>query len=117
MNEGIFAVEICVIPEVLMNRFLLTFAGIFRIPAFGMASVEIASGDKRYNCRYSGPPNPLPHNGYDLVQVSEQSWEHETLIRDPLQLHCKYSPGGGGRSGMSRPLSQILTCSTEKITY
>uniref|UniRef100_A0A8D0Q6J2 SSD domain-containing protein n=1 Tax=Sus scrofa TaxID=9823 RepID=A0A8D0Q6J2_PIG len=28
----------------------------------------IASGDKRYNCRYSGPPKPLPEDGYDLVQ-------------------------------------------------
>ncbi|VTJ90604.1 Hypothetical predicted protein, partial [Marmota monax] len=28
----------------------------------------IASGDKRYNCRYSGPPKPLPKDGYDLVQ-------------------------------------------------
>ena len=26
-----FAVEICVIPEALMNRFLLTFAGIFTV--------------------------------------------------------------------------------------
>ncbi|XP_042636184.1 NPC intracellular cholesterol transporter 1 [Orycteropus afer afer] len=28
----------------------------------------IAFGDKRYNCRYSGPPKPLPKDGYDLVQ-------------------------------------------------
>ncbi|XP_003474080.3 NPC intracellular cholesterol transporter 1 isoform X4 [Cavia porcellus] len=28
----------------------------------------IASGDKRYNCKYSGPPKPLPKDGYDLVQ-------------------------------------------------
>ncbi|XP_019509402.1 PREDICTED: Niemann-Pick C1 protein [Hipposideros armiger] len=28
----------------------------------------IASGDKRYNCKYSGSPKPLPKNGYDLVQ-------------------------------------------------
>ncbi|KAM6149068.1 NPC intracellular cholesterol transporter 1 [Erethizon dorsatum] len=28
----------------------------------------IASGDKRYNCKYSGPPKPLPKEGYDLVQ-------------------------------------------------
>ncbi|XP_055993909.1 NPC intracellular cholesterol transporter 1 isoform X2 [Sorex fumeus] len=28
----------------------------------------IASGDKRYNCEYSGPPKPLPKDGYDLVQ-------------------------------------------------
>ncbi|XP_012371151.1 Niemann-Pick C1 protein [Octodon degus] len=28
----------------------------------------IASGDKRYNCKYSGPPKPLPKDGYNLVQ-------------------------------------------------
>ncbi|KAI5940186.1 NPC intracellular cholesterol transporter 1 [Manis javanica] len=28
----------------------------------------IASGDKRYNCKYSGPPKPLPEDGYYLVQ-------------------------------------------------
>uniref|UniRef100_A0A452R521 NPC intracellular cholesterol transporter 1 n=1 Tax=Ursus americanus TaxID=9643 RepID=A0A452R521_URSAM len=28
----------------------------------------IASGDKRYNCQYSGPPKPLPKDGYDLMQ-------------------------------------------------
>ncbi|XP_054439425.1 NPC intracellular cholesterol transporter 1 [Pteronotus mesoamericanus] len=28
----------------------------------------IASGDKRYNCEYSGPPKALPQDGYDLVQ-------------------------------------------------
>ncbi|KAL0613575.1 NPC intracellular cholesterol transporter 1 [Plecturocebus cupreus] len=28
----------------------------------------MAYGDKRYNCEYSGPPKPLPKNGYDLVQ-------------------------------------------------
>ncbi|XP_074843385.1 NPC intracellular cholesterol transporter 1 isoform X2 [Carettochelys insculpta] len=28
----------------------------------------IASGDKRYNCKYTGPPIPLPKNGYDLMQ-------------------------------------------------
>ncbi|KAG8516795.1 NPC intracellular cholesterol transporter 1, partial [Galemys pyrenaicus] len=28
----------------------------------------IASGDKRFNCKYSGPPKPLPKDGYDLVQ-------------------------------------------------
>lgn len=29
----------------------------------------MAFGDKRYNCKYSGPPKPLPKDGYDLVQV------------------------------------------------
>uniref|UniRef100_A0A8C8SLW0 NPC intracellular cholesterol transporter 1 n=1 Tax=Pelusios castaneus TaxID=367368 RepID=A0A8C8SLW0_9SAUR len=28
----------------------------------------IASGDKRYNCEYLGPPIPLPKDGYDLMQ-------------------------------------------------
>ncbi|XP_072460487.1 NPC intracellular cholesterol transporter 1 isoform X1 [Notamacropus eugenii] len=29
---------------------------------------DIASEGKRYNCEYSGPPKPLPKDGYDLVQ-------------------------------------------------
>ncbi|XP_065608663.1 NPC intracellular cholesterol transporter 1 [Cyrtonyx montezumae] len=28
----------------------------------------IASGDKRYNCAYDGPPIALPEDGYDLMQ-------------------------------------------------
>uniref|UniRef100_A0A8D0H7N3 NPC intracellular cholesterol transporter 1 n=1 Tax=Sphenodon punctatus TaxID=8508 RepID=A0A8D0H7N3_SPHPU len=28
----------------------------------------IASGDKRYNCEYNGPPVSLPKQGYDIVQ-------------------------------------------------
>ncbi|OXB81667.1 UNVERIFIED_CONTAM: hypothetical protein H355_008916 [Colinus virginianus] len=28
----------------------------------------IASGDKRYNCAYDGPPIALPEDGYDLIQ-------------------------------------------------
>lgn len=30
----------------------------------------VASGDKRYNCAYDGPPIALPEDGYDLMQVS-----------------------------------------------
>ncbi|XP_008591737.1 PREDICTED: Niemann-Pick C1 protein, partial [Galeopterus variegatus] len=34
----------------------------------------IAFGVKRYNCEYSGPPKPLPKDGYDLVQISGLEW-------------------------------------------
>ncbi|XP_065788526.1 NPC intracellular cholesterol transporter 1 [Muntiacus reevesi] len=49
----------------------------------------IASGDKRYNCRYSGPPKPLPEDGYDLVQELCPGFffGNVSLCCDVQQLH------------------------------
>uniref|UniRef100_A0A8C3YDN5 NPC intracellular cholesterol transporter 1 n=1 Tax=Catagonus wagneri TaxID=51154 RepID=A0A8C3YDN5_9CETA len=47
---------------------LLSLAQVFSQSCVWYGECGIASGDKRYNCRYSGPPKPLPEDGYDLVQ-------------------------------------------------
>ncbi|KAM4841405.1 NPC intracellular cholesterol transporter 1 [Thomomys bottae] len=47
---------------------LLCPAQVFSQSCVWYGECGIASGDKRYNCRYSGPPKPLPKDGYDLVQ-------------------------------------------------
>ncbi|KAM7125801.1 NPC intracellular cholesterol transporter 1 isoform 2-T2 [Molossus nigricans] len=46
----------------------LCWAQVFSQSCVWYGECGIASGDKRYNCRYSGPPKPLPKDGYDLVQ-------------------------------------------------
>lgn len=52
-----------------MNRFVWPLQ-VFLQSCVWYGECGIASGDKRYNCEYSGPPKPLPKDGYDLVQVS-----------------------------------------------
>ncbi|XP_059977805.1 NPC intracellular cholesterol transporter 1 [Lagenorhynchus albirostris] len=47
---------------------LLCPAQVFSQSCVWYGECGIASGDKRYNCRYSGLPKPLPEDGYDLVQ-------------------------------------------------
>ncbi|XP_032943516.1 NPC intracellular cholesterol transporter 1 isoform X2 [Rhinolophus ferrumequinum] len=47
---------------------LLCLAQVFSQSCVWYGECGIASGDKRYNCKYSGAPKPLPKNGYDLVQ-------------------------------------------------
>ncbi|XP_066209531.1 NPC intracellular cholesterol transporter 1 isoform X1 [Saccopteryx leptura] len=47
---------------------LLCPAQVFPQSCVWYGECGIAFGDKRYNCEYSGPPKPLPKDGYDLVQ-------------------------------------------------
>ncbi|XP_044629465.2 NPC intracellular cholesterol transporter 1 [Equus asinus] len=47
---------------------LLCAAQVFSQSCVWYGECGIAFGDKRYNCEYSGPPKPLPKDGYDLVQ-------------------------------------------------
>lgn len=62
--------------EAPVNRLLIP--QVFPQSCIWYGECGIASGDKRYNCEYSGPPKALPKDGYDLVQVSPSSgrWEH-----------------------------------------
>lgn len=57
-----------------MTEFCVDFLQVFSQSCVWYGECGIASGDKRYNCKYSGAPKPLPKNGYDLVQVSSLSW-------------------------------------------
>ncbi|XP_012870343.1 PREDICTED: Niemann-Pick C1 protein [Dipodomys ordii] len=47
---------------------LLCPAQVFSQSCVWYGECGIVSGDKRYNCKYSGPPKPLPKDGYDLIQ-------------------------------------------------
>lgn len=52
----------------LLLLLLLCPARVFSQSCVWYGECGIATGDKRYNCEYSGPPKPLPKDGYDLVQ-------------------------------------------------
>ncbi|XP_036272695.1 NPC intracellular cholesterol transporter 1 isoform X1 [Pipistrellus kuhlii] len=52
----------------LLLLLLLCPAQVFPQSCVWYGECGIASGDKRYNCEYSGPPKPLSKDGYDLVQ-------------------------------------------------
>ncbi|XP_053427652.1 NPC intracellular cholesterol transporter 1 isoform X3 [Nycticebus coucang] len=54
--------------RILLLVLLLCPAQVFSQSCVWYGECGIASGDKRYNCKYSGPPKPLPKDGYDLVQ-------------------------------------------------
>ncbi|CAH7091274.1 Npc1 [Phodopus roborovskii] len=47
---------------------LLCPAQVFSQSCIWYGECGIAFGDKRYNCKYSGPPKPLPKDGNDLLQ-------------------------------------------------
>ncbi|XP_058412786.1 NPC intracellular cholesterol transporter 1 isoform X4 [Diceros bicornis minor] len=55
-------------PALSLLLLLLCPAQVFSQSCVWYGECGIASGDKRYNCKYSGPPKPLPKDGYDLVQ-------------------------------------------------
>ncbi|CAD7674962.1 unnamed protein product [Nyctereutes procyonoides] len=55
-------------PAVGLLLLLLCPAQVFAQSCVWYGECGIASGDKRYNCQYSGPPKPLPKDGYDLMQ-------------------------------------------------
>lgn len=38
--------------------------------------------EKKYNCNYTGPPKPLPSEGYDLLTVHTASWHVFLVIAD-----------------------------------
>ncbi|XP_010585114.1 NPC intracellular cholesterol transporter 1 isoform X1 [Loxodonta africana] len=55
-------------PALSILLLLLCLAQVFSQSCVWYGECGIAAGDKRYNCKYSGPPKPLPKDGYDLVQ-------------------------------------------------
>ncbi|XP_028924174.1 NPC intracellular cholesterol transporter 1 isoform X1 [Ornithorhynchus anatinus] len=78
-------------------RLLGLWAGLLALgpkPVFSQSCIwygecGIASGDKRYNCEYSGPPIPLPEDGYDLIQelCPGLFFGNVSLCCDVQQLH------------------------------
>ncbi|NXE07390.1 NPC1 protein, partial [Lophotis ruficrista] len=55
----------------LLLLFLLLLLSPVRVPSqlcVWYGECGVASGDKRYNCAYDGPPIALPEDGYDLMQ-------------------------------------------------
>ncbi|XP_015710907.1 NPC intracellular cholesterol transporter 1 [Coturnix japonica] len=47
---------------------LLSVAQVLPQQCIWYGECGVASGDKRYNCAYNGPPIDLPEDGYDLMQ-------------------------------------------------
>ncbi|XP_004465177.1 NPC intracellular cholesterol transporter 1 [Dasypus novemcinctus] len=68
---------------------LLCPAQVFSQSCVWYGECGIATGDKRYNCKYSGPPVPLPDAGYDLVQELCPGFffDNVSLCCDVQQLH------------------------------
>ncbi|XP_061452973.1 NPC intracellular cholesterol transporter 1 [Rhineura floridana] len=64
-----------------------------------------ASGDKKYNCEYIGPPLPLPKDGYDLVQELCPGffYENVSLCCDVQQLQTL-------KSNLEIPLQFLSRC-------
>ncbi|OWK01765.1 NPC1 [Cervus elaphus hippelaphus] len=85
-----------------LNRIVLV---VMSHPVFSQSCIwygecGIASGDKRYNCRYSGPPKPLPEDGYDLVQILN------TLLPADLPAHGM-EPMNNATKGCDEPVDEV----------
>ncbi|XP_074056173.1 NPC intracellular cholesterol transporter 1-like [Macrotis lagotis] len=66
----------------------------------GMASIG-----KRYNCEYSGPPKPLPKDGYDLVQEICPG-----LFFDDVSLCCDVQQLQTLKNNLQLPLQFLSRC-------
>ncbi|KAH0517385.1 Niemann-Pick C1 protein [Microtus ochrogaster] len=64
-----------------------------------------AFGDKRYNCKYSGPPKPLPKDGYDLVQELCPGF-----FFDNVSLCCDIQQLRTLKSNLQLPLQFLSRC-------
>nr|XP_012601559.1 Niemann-Pick C1 protein isoform X1 [Microcebus murinus] len=84
---------------------LLCPAQVFLQSCVWYGECGIASGDKRYNCKYSGPPKPLPKDGYDLVQ------EHcPGFFFDNVSLCCDVQQLRTLKDNLQLPLQFLSRC-------
>ncbi|XP_044538920.1 NPC intracellular cholesterol transporter 1 [Gracilinanus agilis] len=65
----------------------------------------MASEGKRYNCEYSGPPKPLPKDGYDLVQELCPGF-----FFDNVSLCCDVQQLQTLKSNLQLPLQFLSRC-------
>uniref|UniRef100_A0A2K6FX77 NPC intracellular cholesterol transporter 1 n=1 Tax=Propithecus coquereli TaxID=379532 RepID=A0A2K6FX77_PROCO len=84
---------------------LLCPAQVFSQSCVWYGECGIASGDKRYNCKYSGPPKPLPKDGYDLLQ------EHcPGFFFDNVSLCCDVQQLRTLKDNLQLPLQFLSRC-------
>ncbi|XP_045383506.1 NPC intracellular cholesterol transporter 1 isoform X3 [Lemur catta] len=92
-------------PAVGLLLLLLCPAQVFSQSCVWYGECGIASGDKRYNCKYSGPPKPLPKDGYDLVQ------EHcPGFFFDNVSLCCDVQQLRTLKDNLQLPLQFLSRC-------
>ncbi|XP_007487676.1 NPC intracellular cholesterol transporter 1 isoform X1 [Monodelphis domestica] len=65
----------------------------------------MASEGNRYNCEYSGPPKPLPKDGYDLVQELCPGY-----FFDDVRLCCDVQQLQTLKSNLQLPLQFLSRC-------
>ncbi|XP_037364629.1 NPC intracellular cholesterol transporter 1 [Talpa occidentalis] len=91
--------------SVLVLLLLLCLAQVFSQSCVWYGECGIASGDKRYNCKYSGPPKPLPKDGYDLVQELCPGF-----FFDNVSLCCDVQQLQTLRNNLQLPLQFLSRC-------
>nr|AAB63372.1 NPC1 [Mus musculus] len=89
----------------LLLLLLLCPAQVFSQSCVWYGECGIATGDKRYNCKYSGPPKPLPKDGYDLVQELCPG-----LFFDNVSLCCDIQQLQTLKSNLQLPLQFLSRC-------
>uniref|UniRef100_A0A8C8ZF85 NPC intracellular cholesterol transporter 1 n=1 Tax=Prolemur simus TaxID=1328070 RepID=A0A8C8ZF85_PROSS len=93
------------ISQLLAKGLVLIFLEVFSQSCVWYGECGIASGDKRYNCKYSGPPKPLPKDGYDLVQ------EHcPGFFFDNVSLCCDVQQLRTLKDNLQLPLQFLSRC-------
>ncbi|XP_075389176.1 NPC intracellular cholesterol transporter 1 isoform X1 [Tenrec ecaudatus] len=84
---------------------LLCPAQVFSQSCVWYGECGIVAENKRYNCEYSGPPKPLPKDGYDLVQELCPG-----LFFDNVSLCCDVQQLNTLKDSLQLPLQFLSRC-------
>ncbi|KAK7826859.1 hypothetical protein U0070_026455 [Myodes glareolus] len=93
------------LPALGLLLLLLCPAQVFSQSCVWYGECGVAFGDKRYNCKYSGPPKPLPKDGYDLVQELCPGF-----FFDNVSLCCDIQQLRTLKSNLQLPLQFLSRC-------
>ncbi|XP_012657471.1 Niemann-Pick C1 protein [Otolemur garnettii] len=92
-------------PALRILLLLLCPAQVFSQSCVWYGECGIASGDKRYNCKYSGPPKPLPKDGF-----SHQKELCPGFFFDNVSLCCDVQQLQTLKDNLQLPLQFLSRC-------
>uniref|UniRef100_H0XBD5 NPC intracellular cholesterol transporter 1 n=1 Tax=Otolemur garnettii TaxID=30611 RepID=H0XBD5_OTOGA len=96
-------------PALRILLLLLCPAQVFSQSCVWYGECGIASGDKRYNCKYSGPPKPLPKDG-PMSVFSHQKELCPGFFFDNVSLCCDVQQLQTLKDNLQLPLQFLSRC-------